>query len=577
MLELNIALMRHLLTNKCTIFLKRLVEQSLFGGSLLGVTATCALELGVDVGMLDATLHMGFPRSFSSLWQQMGRSGRSGRPSISVFICFDSPVDQFFARSPSALFHSSPEAVAVNPDNDHILRAHLLCACSELPLSNSDGRYFGAKFAAMVRSLRDANDVIPTNPLLRPSSSSSSSCSSSRNGSSSNSSSSSSTSAEFLSDILRIHPLHPFGSNPAKEVNIRMIDPVTITIVNDDRGGLVIDSVEYSRAFFTLFEGAIHLHGGGQYLVHKLDLNSKIAHTRPTNVRWFTSSRNRSDISILKLLQVRGMLKFGSVQVVRSVSGYVKRWIDTGEVFEEGTCCLPNLEFETKGVWIDIPLSVKKALQAEGFNATDAVHAVNHILITVAPLLLFSDESDIATEHDLISGSRILLYDRLAGGVGACDELFSTPDMFPTLMQKAKELLSTCPCQDDDENGKRGCPSCLLCSSCNAYNNHLSKAGALKLLDLLVALEKEAAMADSPAAAATRSPTTKQLLQSPDDSQGSQHFGDDTENDKGTTIGQEISPTRDTPRKRRRKCSLKAARFTNHPGTRSKTTRLLFT
>ena len=539
--------------------MQRLVEQSLFGGSLLGVTATCALELGVDVGMLDATLHMGFPRSFSSLWQQMGRSGRSGRPSISVFICFDSPVDQFFARSPSVLFHSSPEAVAVNPDNDHILRAQLLCACSELPISNSDGRYFGSKFAAMVHSLRDANDIIPTNPLLRPSSSSSSRTNSS----------SSSTSTGCLTDMLRIHPLHPFGSNPAKEVNIRMIDPVTITIVDDDRGGLVIDSVEYSRAFFTLFDGAIHLHGGGQYLVHKLDLNSKIAHTKPTNVRWFTSSRNRSDISVVKLLQVRGMLKFGSVQVVRSVSGYVKRWIDTGEVFEEGTCCLPNLEFETKGVWIDLPLSVKKALQAEGFNAVDAVHAVNHILITVAPLLLFSDESDIATEHDLISGSRILLYDRLAGGVGACDVLFSTSDKFTKLMQKAKELLTTCPCQDDDENGKRGCPSCLLCSSCNAYNNHLSKAGALKLLDLLVVLEKEAAMADSPAAVAvTRSPNAKRLLlQSTDDSQGSQHYGDDTENDESTTTQKGISPFRDTPRKRKRKSALKAARFNNHPGS----------
>ena len=505
--------------------------------------------------MLDATLHMGFPRSFSSLWQQMGRCGRGGRPSISIFICFDSPVDQFFARSPTVLFHSSPEAVAVNPDNDHILRAHLLCACSELPLSNSDGKYFGSKFADMVLSLRDSNDIIPTNPLLRPSSSSSSS--SRKN----NSNISSST------DMLRIHPLHPFGSNPAKEVNIRMIDPVTITIVDDDRGGLVIDSAEYSRAFFTLFEGAIHLHGGGQYLVHKLDLNSKIAHTRPTNVRWFTSSKNRTDISILKLLQVRGMLRFGSVQVVKSVSGYVKRWIDTGEVFEEGTCCLPNLEFETKGVWIDLPLSTKKALQAEGFNAIDAIHAVNHILITVAPLLLFSDESDIATEHDIISGSRILLYDRLAGGVGACDELFSTRDMFPTLLQKSKELLSTCPCQndDDDDKGKRGCPSCLLCSTCNAYNKHLSKAGALKLLDLLIALEKEAAMEDSPAAV-TCSPSSKRLLQSIDDSQGSEHLGDDAENDEGTTTRKGNSPFRDTPRKRKRKNALKAARFTQHPG-----------
>jgi ATP-dependent helicase YprA (DUF1998 family) len=166
----------------------------------------------------------------------------------------------------------------------------------------------------------------------------------------------------------------------------------------------------------------------------------------------------------------------------------------------------------------------------------------------VVPLLLFSDESDIATEHDLMSGSRILLYDRLAGGVGACDELFSTRDIFPMLIQKA--------CQDDDENGKQGCPSCLLCSTCNAYNNHLSKAGALKLLDLLVTLEKEAAIADSPSAV-TRSPSAKRQLQSTVDSQGSLHFEDDKENKEGTTTRQGISLHSDTHHNKRERVLLR--------------------
>jgi DEAD/DEAH box helicase domain-containing protein len=116
---------------------RRLIEGELFSGRLIGVTATCALELGVDIGDLDCTLHLGFPRSFSSLWQQAGRAGRSGRPSLSILVCHDSPVDQFFTRNPLVLFSTPSEPATLNPDNIYILRGHLLCAAKEVPL-NSD-------------------------------------------------------------------------------------------------------------------------------------------------------------------------------------------------------------------------------------------------------------------------------------------------------------------------------------------------------------------------------------------------------------------------------------------------------
>ena len=524
---------------------RRLIESQLFGGSLLGVTATCALELGVDVGMLDCTLHMGFPRSFSSLWQQMGRCGRSGRPSLSIFVCFDSPVDQFFARNPAVLFHSPAEAVALNPENDAILRAHLLCAAKEIPLKDDvDRPYWGDKYPAMRRTLVESKDLVTSNPLL------------------------SNTQAGGGAEVAwRVHPLHPLGAHMAGEVSIRMIDPVTISVVDDSRDGAVIDTIEYSRSFFTLFEAAIHMHNGAQYLVSRLDLLTKKAHARPVNVNYYTQAMNRTDINVVKVLETRGVLNFGTIGVVKTVSGYVKRWISTGEVFEEGACSMPPLSYETRGIWIDLPVSTKRELTSAGFDPADALHAANHALVTFAPLLLYTDKDDVATEHFTGAASRVLLYDKQAGGVGACDELFTRPGTFATLLRRAADTLSSCPCQSDADGAKRGCHSCLFLPVCNAYNEHLSKGGAMHLLKLLVELVEGAADLTaqcSPVAVGK-------------DHAGRGRVGGSGGGDRSGTPGTAGSTGRsvkakagerdkDTPRKRQRKDALRAARFGGHPG-----------
>jgi DEAD/DEAH box helicase domain-containing protein len=308
------------------------------------------LELGVDLGDLDAVLILGFPRSFSSLWQQAGRAGRSGRLSLSILICHDCPVDQFFVRHPSVLLHSSSEPATLNPDNIHILRGHLLCAAKEIPLNSelgdtatagafamSDMQLWGEKYLETATSLLETKDLIATAAYTQ--------CSSSK------------SDPFYVHPSLplwRMHPLHRLGSNPTKDVSLRLIDPVTINVMDMSvgGGGVVIDSLGYSRAFYELFEGAIYMHRAQQFLVRQLDLQSKRALSIPVKVGYYTACRNRTDINVLKVYEDSGLFKTGTVQVVCSVYGYAKIWLGTGEVFEEGECSLPNLEFETTALWI---------------------------------------------------------------------------------------------------------------------------------------------------------------------------------------------------------------------------------
>lgn len=331
---------------------RRAVESDLFSGRLLGVTATCALELGIDVGALDATLHMGFPGTFASLWQQAGRAGRSGRPSLSIMVCFESPVDQYFARHPQVLFGSPVEPALLDVNNAHILYSHLLCAAEEVPLNYkfsvrssrepadpgrpvTDLDIWGDRYSELLQYLVEANKI----------------CLNSSNGSSRYAMNATRNQPaedkveSFLSTEWRapLKSSSSSGKSRASSVSLRMIDPVTISILDDSRGGLVIDSLGYSRAFFELFEGAIYMHRAVQYRVLRLDLAAAVAHTQPVKVRYYTSAQNKTEVNVLKVLEQDGIMSSGAVQVVQTVYGYVKHWLGSGEPFEK--VCLESPSF----------------------------------------------------------------------------------------------------------------------------------------------------------------------------------------------------------------------------------------
>lgn len=319
---------------------RRAIESDLFSGRLLGVTATCALELGIDVGTLDATLHMGFPGTYSSLWQQAGRAGRSGRPSLSIMVCFESPIDQYFARHPAVLFHSPVEPALLDVNNAHILYSHLLCAAEEVPLNYtfgvpthsavvpgqlvSDVTMWGDRYSELLQYLVEANKVVPN-------ASNGSSRNPTNNGINHHPTGTGNVESYYRCEW---RVAVKASKSRASTVSLRMIDPVTISILDDSRGGVVIDSLGYSRAFFELFEGAIYMHRAVQYRVIRLDLAAAVAHTQPVKVRYYTSAQNKTEVNVLKVLEQDGVMSCGAVQVVRTVYGYVKHWLGSGDPFE---------------------------------------------------------------------------------------------------------------------------------------------------------------------------------------------------------------------------------------------------
>lgn len=314
---------------------RRVIESDLFSGRLLGVTATNALELGIDVGALDATLHMGFPGTFSSLWQQAGRAGRSGRSSLSIIVCFESPIDQYFARHPEVLFHSPVEPAILDVNNLHVLHAHMLCAAAEVPLNYPfasgqrrvcDADLWGAKYKELLQYIVEARKVLSVHD-------DGSHTRSAQRGSVGGPAASTEDKVEAMSATQwRAGATH---RNRASAISLRMIDPVTISIVDDSRGGITIDTLGYSRAFFELYEGAIYMHRAVQYKVLQLNLSASVAHTRPVKVKYYTTANNKAQVNVLKVEEHDGIMCCGQVQVVQSVYGYTKHWLGSGEPFEQ--------------------------------------------------------------------------------------------------------------------------------------------------------------------------------------------------------------------------------------------------
>jgi ATP-dependent helicase YprA (DUF1998 family) len=266
-----------------------------------------------------------------------------------------------------------------------------------------------------------------------------------------------------------------------------MIDPVTISIIHQYTQK-VIDHIEYSRAFFTLHEQAIFMHRGQQFMVKQLILSEAKAIVIPVTVNYMTSARNSTIITVLHDFEQeeKDHIHYGMVKVVHKVFGFVKMYLKNGIIFEIGECSLPPLEYETTAVWIDLPVSLKYALEAKQLCPIASMHAVNHVLLTIGSLRGCCDRSDLQVEHDVATHTkehpfRMLLYDQRPGGLGACANIFSC---YLEVFQAVYEILQQCPCA-------LGCPACILDSSCTAYNIKLSKIGGLELIRGLLDLQQK--------------------------------------------------------------------------------------
>lgn len=419
---------------------RRAIERELFNGQLLGVTATNALELGIDVGHLDATVIVGFPGTIASLWQQVGRSGRGTRDALSILIGLDDPLNQFFMRHPEVLFAKPVEHALIYPDNPYILEKHLPCAAYELPLTSADEELFGPGFVeAMIRLER--------NGIL-----------------------------EYRHERWYFRGV----GYPAEEVNIRSVSDQVVALVDVQNHFRTIEEIEATTALRRCYEGAIYLHQGDSYLVTKLDLEAGVAYVKPVDVDYYTEVREISETRIMQSRRHRAVgtttAYYGDVRVSEQVVGFRRKRQFSEEVLATEDFDYPPQVFETKAVWWDIPQTAIQVLNRAGCDLAGALHAAEHACIGLLPLFAMCDRWDIGglstVIHPDTGKPQIFIYDGFPGGIGIAEKGF---ELLEALWTATLETIEQCPCEF-------GCPSCIQSPKCGNNNEPLDKRGAVILL-----------------------------------------------------------------------------------------------
>jgi DEAD/DEAH box helicase domain-containing protein len=416
---------------------RRAVERRLVEGELLGVTATDALELGIDIGLLDCAISVGFPGTIASLRQQWGRAGRRER-GLAVLVASDDALDQFFAREPDALLSRRVEAAILDYANPRILDPHVLAAAFESPLEDADAATLGTE------ALRRAAVL----PELEP------------------------TPAGYV---------WKGRDYPAGRVSLRSGDAEAFTVVDGETGSL-LGLVERDRAYSTVHEGAVYLHLGEQYVVESLSFDERVAVVTPASVDWYTQAKRESETTIEASDRVDAKLglelHFGRVSVTEQVVGYARKSVRDGATLDVVPLLMPETTFETEAVWFCPEPEHLEGLE-DMPKLLGTLHAAEHTLIALLPLWAMCDRWDIGglstNVHYQTGRPTIFVYDGHAGGVGITERGF---DRFEDWVEDALRLLERCPC-------KAGCPSCVQSPKCGNLNEPLDKAGARTLLERL--------------------------------------------------------------------------------------------
>ncbi|MDR7518760.1 MAG: DEAD/DEAH box helicase [Armatimonadota bacterium] len=424
---------------------RRRIERRLFDGDLLGVVSTSALELGIDVGGLDAALLVGFPGTIASTWQRAGRAGRGTAPSLAVLIAQDDALDQYLMRHPDYLFDRPCEHAVIDPENPYVLARHLRCAAAEIALVPADLALFGDRAREVIPLLEEAGDL-----------------------------------------VARRGRWYWIGRQryPAQAVDIRSASGATFRIVGPDRR--TIGTVEAARAFEQVHPGAVYLHQGETYLVSELDLQARTAHVRPSAADCYTQPRTTIDLTIRRRQAARPWgptaVEFGEVEVATQVVGFARKQLFTDTVLGVEPLDLPAQRLQTRAVWFAVPDALEARLRARGLDFAGGIHAVEHAAIGVLPLFAMCDRWDIGgvsyPMHPQTRTPTIFIYDGHPGGVGITEKGYA---LFESLMTATREVIEACPCEG-------GCPSCIQSPKCGNLNEPLDKRAALVLLrGLLVA------------------------------------------------------------------------------------------
>ncbi len=428
-----------------TVRERREIEGRLFRGELLGVVSTNALELGVDVGSLDAVVCCGYPGSVASIWQQWGRAGRGKEPSLAVYIAGRDSLDQYLYENPKKVLGRRVEAARLTLENPYILGPHLLAAAHESPLEEADERYFGFAYPQVVEGLVESGALVESGG--------------------------------------RLH--YVGGDSPARNISLRSADAGAVLVADGE--GEVIGSVESRRAPMELHPGATYLHRGRAYEVEDLNLPAHSARVRRVPNRYYTKVRMETDVEVLEELRERDLangatLRWGRVRTTDVVTFYKKVQVSDGREVGVFPLDLPPTEFETRAFWVTLPpVPPPPGGERPSFvEFLGALHAAEHAMIGLLPLFAMCDRGDIGglsvAVHRETRLPTVFVYDGYPGGVGISERGY---EAFEELARDTLGVLARCPCKD-------GCPACVQSPKCGNWNEPLSKAGSVNVLRYLL-------------------------------------------------------------------------------------------
>ena len=415
---------------------RRAIEAGLSSGALRGVVSTEALELGIDVGGLDCIIIAGFPGTFASFWQQAGRAGRKLQDSLVVFVGYADALNQYLLRNPFLILERGFEAAVVDLTNPYIIKGHLTCAASELPLRPEE---ITEAQKPQVKALEDEL-------------------------------------------TLRRTPsgwIYAGRARPQEEVALEAIEESAIEIVADGR---VIESMDRTRACREAYPGAVLLHQGETFLVKSLDLEQQRAEVERKDVDFHTQVIQREEMRLLecraqRMLSPGCTLSLGRLEVTATYAGYRVRKYD--QLLATHPLNLPPIKFPTVGIWLQFAGETALELQEQCSDFTGGLHAAEHALIALAPLVAMCDPRDIGGgSYRWFPDTRlptILIYDGYKDGIGISEKLYSE---FDRLSRVARDLVVQCGCE-------KGCPACVLSPRCGDANEPIDKQAAVAILSRL--------------------------------------------------------------------------------------------
>ena len=434
---------------------RRKIEQGFKNKTILGVSSTNALELGIDIGSLDATISSGFPGTISSFKQQIGRSGRGTDLSISTLVPMQNPLDLFYIHNPDQLFGPIQEELLITLNNKYIIKNHLCCASKEIPIRIEDYKKFGVQDKGFF--LECLEELVSESLLMKRG-----------------------DRFYWNSDFF---PNEKYGLN---DLSARRYKIILRTKLSEEL--LTIENESF--VFRDLHTGAVYLYEAEAYVVEELDLEERMVYLSKKNVDYYTQSLKHTDITPLEVIYqgTAGVddkitSYFGKVKVEHEYYSYkvvdtISQEIRSRHPLED----IPLIKFETQAIWFTIPFECQKELELKGYDLGGTIHAIEHAMIAMAPTLAQISRWDlggVSIDFDPVKQQPIIyIYDAYRGGIGISESLYFNLN---ELLSISFKLIKSCNCKTEN-----GCPACIMSPKCGNSNEPLDKQGAISLLAELI-------------------------------------------------------------------------------------------